>query len=427
MASLGLDWQLTLLPNGLRLITVVRPWTPVVAVRAYARAGSRYDVEHVPAGSARSNGAPLGLAHLVEHLLFKGTRRHSQCELLAAVERLGGALDAGTSREYMSLSAVVPTRGLASAVEVLAEVLVEPALREDDFWNEKLIVLQEIHQAQARESVIMDLFAQTVWRAHPLRSSVRGTLEGLRDVDYQSSLAFYRRRFVSGNMLLSVCGDVEHRRVIQLVAERFQALPAGEQQPPVAVDEPPMNGPRTGHLHKDLPQLHLLVGVPTVDMKHKDRSTLKVIERVLGMGGSARLYQCLREKGGLVYSIEVASAHYEDAGFFAVHTACAPQNAAQVRAAILAEWDKLRKRGVSEDELHMAKSNYAGTLARRFETNRAVAGIMGVEGLLHRVETFEQAVERISGVQTEDVVQVARRYLDADRTVTVTVGRAPVA
>lgn len=420
MAGLSFDWQLVLLPNGLRLITIARPGTPTVAVRAYIRAGSRYDVEQKRPDSP---DPPLGLAHLTEHLLFKGTRHHSQRELFAAVERLGGVLEAGTTKEYTTLYAVTPRRGLVSAVDILAEVLTAPGLREEDFWQEKLVVLEEICRVQDRQSVIFDLFAETLWQEHPLRYPILGTLEGLHDLDYEPLLSFYRQRYVAGNMLLVVCGDIEHEEARRMVVERFQALPAGLEQPPAPVREPPLNELRSGHLSKDVHQAHLLMGVPTVSMKHEDRSALKVIERVLGMGGSARLYQRLREERRLAYSVNTVTAHYEDAGYFAVHTACDPQNVAQVQQTILDEWDRLRHQGVSEDELSAAKSNYAGTLARRFETNLALASIFGVEGLLHRVETFEEAVERINAVGRDDVLRVAHKYLDVDRYVAVSVGR----
>ncbi len=420
MAGLSLDWRLALLPNGLRLITIARPGAPTVAVRAYVRAGSRYDIEHKRPDSP---GPPLGLAHFTEHLLFKGTRIRSQRELFAAVERLGGVLEAGTTKEYTTLYAVTPRQGLVMAIDVLAEVLMQPALREEDFWQEKLVVLEEIRRAQDGRSVIFDLFAETLWQEHPLRHPILGTLEGLHDLDYESLLDFYRQRYVAGNVLLVVCGDVEHEEARRLVVQRFASLRPGLEQSPASVPEPSLTETRIAHLNKDVHQIHLLMGVPTVSMKHEDRSALKVVERVLGMGGSARLYQRLREETRLVYSVNTVTAHYEDAGYFAVYTACDPQNMAQVQQVILEEWDKLRRQGVSEDELSAAKSNYAGTLARRFETNLALASIFGVEGLLHRVETLEEAVGRINAVRRDDVLRVAQKYLDVSRYVRVSVGR----
>ena len=420
MTGLSFDGRLVLLPNGLRLITVARPGTPTVAVRAYARAGSRYDVEHKLPALLRP---PFGLAHFTEHLLFKGTRSRSQREVFAAIERLGGTLDAGTTKEYMTLCSVIPRQGLATAMDALAEVLMEPALQEADFWEEKLVVLEEIRRAQDQESVIFDLFAQTLWQEHPLRYPIVGTLEGLHDLDHELLLSFYRQRYVAGNMLLAVCGDIKHEDIQCLVAERFAALPPGPEQPPAHTNEPALSEIRRAYLPKDVHQLHMVIGVPTVGMKHKDRSALKVIERVLGMGGSARLYQRLREETRLVYSVNTVTGHYEDGGYRAIHTACDPQHVSQVQQAILEEWDKLREHGVSEDELNTAKSNYAGTLARRSETNLALASIFGVEGLLHQVETFEEAVQRINAVRRDDVLRVAQKYLNLECYVAVTVGR----
>jgi predicted Zn-dependent peptidase len=424
MADLSHDWRLARLSNGLRLITIARPGTLTVAVRVLIRAGSRYDGE---AGRAESGRQPLGLAHFTEHLLFEGSRTHSQQEIFAAVERLGGVLDAGTTKEYTTLHAVTPRQGLATAIEVLAEVLTAPALREEDFWGEKLVVLEEIRRRKDGQGILSDLFAETLWEAHPLRNPIVGTLQGLYDLEYEQLTSFYQRRFVAGNMLLVVCGDIDHKEALRLAAQWFEALPSGPEQAPAPVQEPPLRERRTAHLEKDIHQVYVLLGVPTVSMKHEDRSPLKTIERVLGMGASARLYQRLREEARLVYTVTTVAAHYEDTGYLAVHTACDPEKAAEVQEAILGEWDRLRRQGVSDDELSAAKSNYAGTLARRFETNLAVAGIFGIEGLLHQVETFEDAVARINQVRNDDVVRVAQKYLDVERYVAVSVGREAAA
>lgn len=415
LPNLSLDWRTATLANGLRLITIARPGTLTVAVRAYVRAGSRYDVED---GERPS----FGLAHFAEHLLFKGGRVHSQRELFSRVERLGGVLEAGTSKEYTHFYTVTPAPGLATALEVLAEILVRPALSERAFEQEKLVVLNDIRLARDRQGVLFDLFARTLWLEHPLRYPVLGTLEGVQGLDYERVRAFHRARYVGGNTVLVVCGDIEHEPMRRLVAERFAEQPPGQSPPPRPAQEPPLSSRRDAHLNKDLHQVQLLVGAPTVSMVHDDRSALKVLERVLGMGGSARLYQRLREKERMVYSVRTVTAHYEDAGYFAVHTACDPQRATRVRQAILGEWQLLRSESVSTRELLAAKRNYAGTLARRFETNLALAGIFGVECLLHQVETLDEAVARIGAVRRRDVRRVADKYLDPERAVTASIG-----
>jgi predicted Zn-dependent peptidase len=177
------------------------------------------------------------------------------------------------------------------------------------------------------------------------------------------------------------------------------------------------------HLEKGVQQTCLLIGVPTVSMKNEDRSALKVLERVLGMGGSARLYQRLREEKQLAYSVNTVTAHYEDMGYLAALTVCDADSVREVRQAILEEWDRLRQYTVSSNELRDAKSNYAGTQARRAETNLALANIYGTQGLLHRVETFAESISRINAVEPDDVLRVAQAYLDPERHVIATVGR----
>ena len=145
MPGLHIDWQMARLANGIRLITIERPGSPTVAVRAYVRAGSRYDIEH------GTSPPRLGLAHSAEHLISKGSRSRGQREIFGAVEHLGGVLEAGTSKEYSSFYAVVPHNDLETAVAILAELLTKPALREEDFWAEKLVILEEICRAEDRE------------------------------------------------------------------------------------------------------------------------------------------------------------------------------------------------------------------------------------------------------------------------------------
>jgi predicted Zn-dependent peptidase len=422
-----LNWQITTLENGLRVITVHRPGTRTVAARVYVRAGSRYDGPHP------------GLAHFLEHMLFKGTPTRSPREIFAAIEARGGEINGATTREYTSFRTVTLARDLDLALELLADVVIRPVLAEDAFLNEKLVVLQEILRAKDQPGVLNDLFVQALWHEHPLRNPVLGTLEGLRDLQLETLRAFYRERYVAGNALLVICGDVEPetalslalrpaqgtalRRAQGMAQTTFADFPPGPEQPPELVEEPPLAECRAAHLEKDINRTYLLIGVPTVGMKHPDRSPLKAVELALGMGGSGRLYQRLREEQGLVYSVNTVTANYEDAGFLGVRAACSPENVEAVREAILAEWDALRQEGLGERELEAVRGNYAGTLARRFETNVAVAGIFGIEGLLYRVEPFDEAVARMEAVTQAQVLDGAQRYLDCERYVLATVGR----
>jgi predicted Zn-dependent peptidase len=406
-----MDWTLTTLENDLRVILIPRPRTRTVAVRLYLRAGSRYD------------GASPGTAHLLEHLLFRGTVSRSSQEIFSLVESGGGEINASTTREYICLYTVTLAHDLPLALDLLADIASQPAFTESDFMSERMVALQELLQSQNQPEILTAIFMAALWEQNPLRYPVRGTLDSLQSLGYDTIFDFYRGRMVSGNALLVVCGDVEGESALFDVREYFNDFPIGPEQPPRLIKEPETQEPRQVHLDKEVNETHLLVGVPTVGMKHPDRSALKVIERSLGMGGSGRLYRRLRAEQQLVYSVQAFTSLYEDAGFTGVRLICRPEDVEIVKKIIFREWEDIRRFGLSREELQAVKGNYAGTLARHFETNLAVAGIFGVEGLLHRVEPFGDAIARIHAVTSEQVLDAAGRYLSPQRSLSATVGR----
>lgn len=392
------------------MIAIQRSGTHTVAARLLIRAGSRYD------------GLHPGKAHFLEHMLFRGTRSRSPRDIFAAIEAKGGEINANTTREYISVHTVTQAHDLPLSLEILADIFIQPALAVESFLNEKLVILQELMRAKNRLDMLSDLFVQTLWLRHPLRNPILGNPESLRDLEYETVRDFYLRRYVAGNALLVICGDIEIATSLALARTHFDAFPPGPEQIPMPVEEPPPVESRRAHINKDILQTYLLIGVPTYGMKHQDRSPLKVIELALGMGGSGRLYQRLREEQGLVYSVNTLTANYEDAGFLGVRAICDPENVEAVLEAILTEWNEISHEGISKLELEAVKGNYAGTLARRFETNLAVASIFGVEGLLYQAEPFDEAVARIEAVTQEEVLEAGQKYLSQEHYVFASMG-----
>ena len=404
------NWQQNSLKNGLRVITIHRPGTRTVATRFFVRAGSRYDGEHP------------GLAHMLEHMLFKGTQQRTSQEIFKNIEARGGEINAHTTREYISLHTVTLAEDLPLALDLLAEICLHPKFSQEAFLSEKLVVLGELEGSRDQSSVLYDLFLENLWQNSPLCKPITGTVEGLQDLEIESLHHFYKQRFVSGNSMLVICGDAQPDQALTLARGAFNDFPAGPEHPPDPIEETVLNTPSGAHLERDTQRTYMLLGVPAVGLKHPHRSAMKIIELVLGMGASGRLYQRLREELGLVYNVNAVSTVYEDCGYLAIHAVCAPENQTVVQDAILDEWVDLRENGISEDELQDAKGNYAGTLARRFETNLSVAGIFGIEGLLYQVEPFEQAIARINAVTRKGVREAAQKYLNEDGYVLVTVG-----
>jgi len=405
-----MDYRVTTLKNGLRVVTIHRPSRMITAVRVYVRAGSRYDGQHP------------GKAHFVEHMLFTGTANRSSHQIYSDIESLGGIIQANTTKEYTTFCSATMDRYLETGLDVLADVITNPVFDPLTFLKEKLVIVEEIREAQDTKGVLWDLFSETLWLENPIRRPTLGDLVSLRDMEYEEALNFYRQRYTASNMVVSVCGDMDHDFVIEQISRKFSDLPAGDELRPLPVSEP-QPWKRTAHIERDIHQTYLIMGVQAANMQDEDRYAVKLIDRILGSGGSSRLSRRLRGDEKHVYSVYSVAAMYEDTGCFAVYTACSPENVSTVESLILKEWEQLRTEPVSDVELEAARRLYEGTLIRECETNRYVAGIFGIEALLHEIESIDESIENINTVTKRDIIEAANRYLDTTRYTMVTVGR----
>jgi len=379
-------------------------------VRIYVRAGSRYDGQHP------------GKAHCVEHILFTGTTNRNPYQIFSDAESLGILIQANTTKEYSSFYCVMMDRHLETGIEVLADVITNPTFDHLTLLKEKVVIMEEIMAAQDTSNVLWDLFSETLWVKNPIRNPTLGDLTSLQYLGYDAVMDFYRERYTGRNMVISVCGELDHDYVVKLISRRFSFLPPGEELRPSPVSEPPPEK-RKAYKEKEVHQTYLIMGVQSASMQDEDRYAVKLMDRILGSCGSSRLIQRLRVNEKQVYSIYSVAAMYEDTGCIAINTACAPGGVSKVEAMILEEWERLRTEPVSDMELEAAKSFYEGTLIRECETNLYVAGITGIEALLHEIEPVSESIENIKKVTKWDIMEAANRYLDTDRYTLVTVGR----
>jgi len=407
-----MDYRLTTLENGLRVVTIRRPSRLTTAVRVYVRAGSRYDDKHP------------GKAHFVEHMLFSGTSNRSSHQIYSDIESIGGMLQANTTKEYTVLSAVVMDRYLGTALDVLADLLSRPMLPQisfTEFLKEKLVILEEIKQAQDTKSILWDKFSETLWRVNPIRHTPLGNMISLRDLEYQDVIEFHRERYTARNIVISICGDAPHEHLVEQVSQRLSHLPSGDEMRPLPVIEPPPSK-QVVHMERNIQQTYLIMGVQTTDMKDESRYAVKLMDRLLGSGGSSRLFQRLREDEKCVYSVLSLSPEYEDTGCLSVHTDCSPDSVSKAQALILEEWEKLKSELVSDKELEAAKRIYEGTLTKECETNFHVAAIFGIEALLHKIEPPEESIRKIKAITKQDILDAANRYLNTSEYTIVTLG-----
>lgn len=289
------------------------------------------------------------------------------------------------------------------------------------------MILDELQRRADQRQMIWDLYAATMWQVHPLKHRVLGYKDTVLSLSLADLVAHYRRFFVPTNTVIAVAGNIPAAIVRNEVESLYQGFEGETTLYPPAPTEPPLIKKRECFLEKSLHQTHLIFGWPTVGMGSQDKYPLKLVDRILGVGGSCRLYQRLREKDSLVYNISSVRAIYEDVGYFAIYAMTPPSKLNAVRRAILEEIQRLREEPVTKEELAEAKQSYEGALAVNSESNLWVAGIYGVEELFHHIEPLTTSLQRIKAVTQGDIQRVAKTYFDPERYVSVVVGPTPCA
>lgn len=398
----------TVLPTGVRVVTVARPESPLVGIKLFVQVGSRHD------------GPYPGLTHLLEHLLLSNTGSRAAQTAHQTIEGLGGELNAVTTREYTALQAVVLAPHLDRVVSLFAELLEPAAVDPVAFDRERGVIRQEMLRQNDSPQIIWDLLLQALWDDHPLAHPILGTPDSLDALPLEAVAAHARHYRAASRMVLATAGAVEHDSLVRIAARRFGGLAPGAPFDPEPVPPPARGG---ALVERGGPQTHVAIGLDGVAMSDPRRSHLRLLEIVLGRGASSRLHRALRSDRGYVYAVSAVAMSYADRGYFAVYTACAPENLRTVRGIVIDELDRLGRQGVSEAELARAKFVYEGSLARDFETVLSVASIVGIEELLDKVESFRDGVARIDAVGVDDLRRVAAELLRPERAVVTAAGR----
>ena len=409
-----LPYQRSVLPNGLRVVTQEMPLARSVAAGLFVGVGSRHE-----------DAAHAGLSHMLEHLVFKVTRRYPDPSGLSeAVEGCGGGVNASTDRELTVYSAKVPAQAAERALEVIAELALWPHLRRADLRAEKPVIIDEIRMYEdSPADHIFTLFDEMLFGAHPLGREIAGTPHSVRHVTRESAVAHWRRWYRPDRIVLSVAGATTHVATLRAAASWFvDADPwlgtvEAPSTPDIAPVPPEPAAPGSVRVaFRALAQGNLCIGMPGVSRNDPDRWALDLLGAVLGDGMSSRLFLELRERRSLVYDVATFAATYADCGTVGVHAGFDPDQAAAVLAAILEQLDRVVQEPVSAAELDRARAYTRGRLELRMEETGAVAGWLGTgESLLPRILTVDEVVERLEAVTVEDMLRVAQRVARPDQ------------
>ena len=402
------------LPSGLTVAVEPMVSTRTAAIGVWVAAGARDE----PAEHA-------GVSHFLEHLLFKGTHTRSAIEISQTVDRVGGDINAFTSKEYTAYYCRLPARFAATGIELLGDVVTAPTLRDDDVESERQVILEELAMDDdSPEDVAHRAFNAAVFGDHALGRDTAGDRDTVRTLDADTVRSYFADRYRTGNTVVSIAGAVDPDEVIDQVTKCFDAMPGGngrvERQRPGPLVPPT---PTATHIDDDTEQVHLVVGGRSLARDDADREALDVVNHVLGGGLSSRLFDEIRERRGLAYSVFSNAAAYGDAGAWSVYAGTMPQHAGEVHELVIRELDRLVADGIDDDELAIAQGYLSGSYEMGLEDSGARMSRLGAQlTLLGHLRSFEEQVERWEHVTQADVERVIERVYGSAVPLTVTVG-----
>ena len=397
----------TVLPSGLRILTEAIPTTRSASLGVWVGVGSR---DETPALS--------GASHFLEHLLFKGTHRRTALEISAEIEAVGGETNAFTTKEYTCYYARVLDADLPLAVDVLCDAVAGSILDPADVETERGVILEEIamHEDEPGDEV-HDVFTEAIFGDHPLGRPISGTEESITPMTRPQINRFYRRRYTAPNIVVAAAGNLEHADVVRLVRKALagtalDSAPADPVGPRSGSRRVPTQRAHTVVRHRDTEQAHMVLGGVGIGRRDERRFALGVLNNVLGGGMSSRLFQEIREKRGLAYSVYSYASQYADAGLVGVYAGCAPGKVEEVLDLARAELERVATKGVSAEEIGRGKGMVKGSYVLGLEdTGSRMSRLAKSELLYGDLMTVDELLGRVDAVTPDDVNAVAADLL----------------
>ena len=403
------------LPNGMVVLTERMPSVKSASIGVWVRIGSRDEAPEV-----------AGVSHFIEHMLFKGTIRRSAEEIARAVDAVGGALDAFTSRESTCFYAKVLGEHLPLAIDILADTFLHSRLDPDDIDRERQVVLQEIKMVEdTPDDLVHDLFAEAIWGDHPVARPILGRKEIVLLLTQADIRRHMDRFYRPDRTVVAAAGDLEHERVVDLVQRAFEGFEGRSfhSDPPT-----PISTAAVRVEERDTAQLHLCLGMDGLPYAHEDRYAVYLLNALLGGSMSSRLFQEVREKRGLAYSIYSYQASYRDCGLLVVYAGTSPETSGQVVDLIRAECARLRKEPLSLHDLQQLKDQLKGNLFLGLEgTSSRMTRLAKTEIYLERSYDLDEIIAGIEAVSVDQFQSVARRILRDEAFAITSIGPVPQA
>lgn len=396
----------TELPGGLVVLTESMPGIRSASIGVWVRAGSIHETP-----------AEMGVSHMLEHMVFKATRSRTARELALVLERVGGSLDAYTTREHTSYQARVLDNDIDLAVDVLADLALHPLLREEDLELEREVVLEEIATVEdTPDDLVFDAHAEQMWGGHPYGFSILGTSDTVAALTADDLRRVHGTRYHRGNIVIAAAGSVDHEAFVSRVVDMFAAAPCGAPDPQPNGAGPRAAEPTAARLEKPTAQSHLVWGTSTFGHGDPRRFALVLLSNAFGGGMSSRLFQRVREELGLAYAVYSYQSFYADAGVSGVYVGTRPESADRAEAVVAEEMTKLVRDGITHDELQDVKGQVKGQIVLSLESSSSrLHRLAGTELYGEPFRTMDEITALVEAVTLDDVAAVAAEYFPPDR------------
>jgi predicted Zn-dependent peptidase len=400
-------------PSGLVVLSETMPSVRSAALGVFVRSASA----HEPRGK-------MGVSHLLEHMVFKGTERRNAHEIALSLEALGGSLDAYTSREHTVYQGRVLDEHLADAADVIADIVFRPSLRASDLALERKVILEEIGMVEdTPDDLVFEIHNEALWGRHPYGYSILGTRDTVNSLGVTELRELHARAYHPGHVVIAAAGNVEHDRLLDVLSRTgWTDAPSGDVTRLVS-PPPAASPPSTQHVAREGAQTHIVAGCTALAHSDPERFPFLLLSMLLGGGMSSRLFQRVREEMGLAYSIYSFQSFHEDSGMHGVYVATAPGSAADALDAIRHELQSVVDDGLPSDEVAMGRQQLKGQVTLSLESvSSRMYRAASVELYDEPYRTLDEVLALIDAISVDDVARVARAYFDPARMTVVSLG-----
>ena len=396
----------TVLPSGLRIVTEEVPSVRSAAIGIWVNVGSRDETPAV-----------AGASHFLEHLLFKGTTRRNALEISSTIEAVGGEMNAFTSKEYTCFYARVIDTDLPMAIDVVSDLITSSIVSALDVDAERKVVLEEIAMRDDDPSdLVHDLYAETYYGDTQLGRPILGTIKSIKEMSRSSVFNYYKKKYLPQDLVVAVAGNIKHKRVVAMVEEALSrdnflnVKGAPQIRPNTPVKTKPVQS--VGLLNRKTEQAHMFYGMEGVARSDERRFAMGVLASALGGGMSSRLFQEIREKRGLAYSVYAYAQQFAGSGQIGFYAGCNPTKAIEVVEIIREVLADVAENGMSHEEIERAKGAVRGSLVLSQEDSASRMSRIGKNEIVYgQVMGFDDILKAIARVNPTDVREIASEYL----------------